>query len=294
MANDSAICPNCKAELYGQFCAKCGQNQKAIDQHFFTLLGETLEDIFTPDSRTARTLAAILLRPGFLTREYFAGRKARYIQPVRLYFISSVVFFFAVSMLGGVNTSFDEGGGLRTDTESIAVEPESEQYIDAVDLDFLSAEEAKELEAKVNEQIGKAKKLVTEDPGRAREMAVDAAPPVIFVLLPIFAALLKLFYIGKGRFYTEHLVLALHNHSFIFIALLTNNLIETLPANFIRDALELLISIWIPVYLLISLKVTYLQGWFITTCKFFLLALMYSILFFFAAVITLIASVLVL
>jgi hypothetical protein len=125
-------------------------------------------------------------------------------------------------------------------------------------------------------------------------MALDTAPPVIFCLLPVFAVLLKLLYIGKGRYYTEHLVLALHNHSFIFIALLTSNLIETLPASFIRDTLEFIVSLWLPVYLLLSLKVTYLQGWFITICKFLLLGLSYSILFFVAAVITLIASVLVL
>lgn len=281
-------CPNCKAELHGQFCFACGQNQKSIDQHFFTLVGETLEDVLTPNSRSARTLLAVCFRPGFLTREYFSGRKARFIQPVRLYFITSIAFFFIVSMFGGVEATLEEDG------KPIKIAPSGDQHIDQIGLDFLTPEQSLELQAKANQQIDKAMKLITEDPNRARDMVVDVAPPVIFCLLPIFAALLKLFYFRSGRYYTEHLVLALHNHSFIFIALLASSLIEALPVTLFSDVLEAFVLMWLPIYLLLSLKVTYQQGWFLTTGKFFLLGISYAALFLGAAIATLIIGVLIL
>ena len=49
------------------------------------------------DSRLWRTLAALLLRPGYLTREFLAGRRARYLPPVRLYLVISLVFFLWAS-----------------------------------------------------------------------------------------------------------------------------------------------------------------------------------------------------
>tara|TARA_R110002073_G_scaffold5617_10_gene34463 strand:+ start:1047 stop:2042 length:996 start_codon:yes stop_codon:yes gene_type:complete len=325
----SQQCPNCQAALHGQFCFACGQNQKAINRHFLTLVNEALEDVFTPNSRSARTLIALCFKPGFLTREYFSGRRARYIQPVRLYFITSIIFFFAASFsVGNIVTSIDISGdkivpiadnnGAAESSENNSVpNPSKEISLDDVDLGFfseekapdpaqkqiyiedmkwgsLSEEESDALNARLNTQIEKAVELAKDDPGRAKQWVIDAAPPVIFCLLPIFAALLKLSYIGKGRFYTEHLVLALHNHSFIFLALLASNLIELLPATDLREWLAAPLNIWLPTYLLLSLKVTYQQGWLLTTIKFTFLGITYSILFLCVGLMTLLFGVMTL
>jgi len=53
------------------------------------------------DSRLWRTVWPLLARPGFLTREYFAGHRARYLQPFRLYLIMSVLFFVLSAVLTG-------------------------------------------------------------------------------------------------------------------------------------------------------------------------------------------------
>jgi len=269
-------CPNCKASLHGQFCFACGQNQKSVDRPFYSLASEALEDIFQPNSRTFRTLLAVCFKPGFLTREYFSGRRARYIQPVRLYFITSILFFFVISLLSGSVSST-----VHIEGDSTAIETGETTKIDELDLDiaFLSPEQTAALKGKLKEQIEKAVQLSKENPERIKDMVVDAAPPLIFGLLPVFAALLKLFYIGKGRFYTEHLVLALHNHSFLFIAFLLDGLLEQLPAGIWRDGLQIPIGIWLPCYLFMSLKVTYREGWFLTLTKFIVLGLIYAMLF---------------
>jgi hypothetical protein len=261
-------CPNCGAALYGQFCFACGQNQKAVDRHFITLVSEFLEDVFTPNSRTARTLSAVLFRPGFLTREYFCGRKAKYIQPIRLYLTMSILFFFLVSLSVSApeiqpQISAGEEPNISVDTSWTG----------------LSEEDTQHLNQRLTEQIAKATRLLKEDPDRVRDIAIDNAPPVIFCLVPMFALILKLAYLNQRRFYTEHLVLALHNHSFLFFALLLETLIDLVASGNIKEWLEIPIDAWIPIYLLLSLKVYYAEGWFVTFVKFSILAISYWSLF---------------
>ena len=247
---------------------------------------------------------AVCFKPGFLTREYFSGRRARYIQPVRLYFITSILFFFVISLLSGpVNPTIDidsdnikiqSGESVKLDKIDKADKVDKVDKIDKIDLGFLSPEQSAALKVKLKEQIEKAIRLAKEDPERIKDMVVEAAPPLVFGLLPIFAALLKLFYIGKGRFYTEHLVLALHNHSFIFIAFLLDGLLEQLPASIWRTGLQAPIGIWLACYLFLSLKVTYREGWFVTLAKFLALGIIYVILFLVTALAALLIGVMTL
>ena len=51
---------------------------------------------FSLDGRMWRTLAALLFRPGFLTREYLLGRRRRYIRPARLFLVLSLALFAAI------------------------------------------------------------------------------------------------------------------------------------------------------------------------------------------------------
>jgi hypothetical protein len=300
----SEQCPNCQATLHGQFCFACGQNQKPTSRHFLSLASEALEDIFTPTSRTARTILALCFKPGFLSHEYFSGHRARYIQPVRLYFITSISFFFIVSLFSGeivttVDINDDEIVAttnkkitLGSDVVHLSLQDEGDKvYVEEIDWDFLSDEQSKAVTSRLNTQIEKAVTLAKEEPDRARQLLLDVAPPVIFCLLPIFAALLKLFYLGKDRFYTEHLVLALHNHSFLFIALLLSDLAELLPEGSIREWIATPLNVWLPLYLLLSLKVTYQQGWLTTFTKFTLLGISYSLLLLMVGLLTIFLGV---
>jgi hypothetical protein len=100
----------------------------------------------------------------------------------------------------------------------------------------------------------------------------------MFFLLPLFAVPMKIFYLWSGRFYTEHLILAVHNHCFLFIALLLIDISELFSTSFIAmltDTLGTLITIWIPIYMYWSLRVYYRQGFFFTSMKFILLGFSY-------------------
>lgn len=112
-------------------------------------------------------------------------------------------------------------------------------------------------------------------------------PPTMFVLMPIFALLLKLFYVLKRRLYVEHLIVVLHSHAFLFLNLTLGVLIEMLktwikphvpwlatPIGWIYAALWL----WAPIYLLIMQKRVYRQGWPMTTVKYLLVGWCYLVM----------------
>ncbi len=86
-------CRNCTAPLVGRWCHACGQDSRDPLRDFGALTGEFLDNVFGWDSRLGRTLRLLFGSPGALTDEFVAGRRARYLGPLRLYLIASVLFF---------------------------------------------------------------------------------------------------------------------------------------------------------------------------------------------------------
>ncbi len=87
-------CPNCTQALHADdaYCSRCGQAVIGKED-LRGFLDQFLGDYFTYDSKLIRSLVPLLVRPGFLTTEYMAGRRARYIPPLRMFIFLSVVFF---------------------------------------------------------------------------------------------------------------------------------------------------------------------------------------------------------
>jgi len=111
---------------------------------------------------------------------------------------------------------------------------------------------------------------------------------ILDVLLPIVALLFKFWYLFAGKYYVEHLILALHNHSFLFVIFLLLMLANSLAGWL--DPLEegtlstvvrwfnIALWTWTPIYLLLSLKQVYQQSWGLTTGKFMVIGLSYLVL----------------
>ena len=119
------------------------------------------------------------------------------------------------------------------------------------------------------------------------EQAIDKLPQLMFVLLPLFALLLKVMYMFSKRLYLEHLTVALHSHSFIFLAFMVAECFDYLTdysaANYPAlkstfDAATIALLIWLPVYLFIMQKRVYKQGYIMTTIKYSITGTLYLIL----------------
>ena len=91
-------CANCGAPMHGPYCYACGQPEKGMIRQLASVLSDVLDTVFNIDSRVFRSLFPLYFRPGYLTLEYFAGRRVRYVTPFRLFFFLCIVAFFAIQI----------------------------------------------------------------------------------------------------------------------------------------------------------------------------------------------------
>lgn len=107
------------------------------------------------------------------------------------------------------------------------------------------------------------------------------APTLLFLGVPLFALLLKLFYIGSGRYYIEHLIFSLHLHTWAFLALMVGNgylKIASLGPDWLSTLVGWAIFLWAVWYVLASFRAVYAQGWRKTTLKIALMVAAHSFL----------------
>jgi hypothetical protein len=107
----------------------------------------------------------------------------------------------------------------------------------------------------------------------------------MFLLLPVVALIFKFWYLFAKRYYVEHLIFSLHNHSFMFVTLILILLTDLANDLFVAYEypaavtgagwLMVILGVWIPIYLLISLRTVYRQNWFLTLGKFFVIGISY-------------------
>ena len=97
-------CLNCGAALAGPFCHDCGQRDQPLDLPAREIARGALGDVFAWDGRFWATVRLLVSRPGFLSAEWAAGRRVRYIPPLRLYVIATLLFIGADAAYGVART----------------------------------------------------------------------------------------------------------------------------------------------------------------------------------------------
>jgi len=99
-------CENCGAQLTGNYCAQCGQAAVDYRRSFRHVVADVLESFLNWDSKFFTTIALLVLKPWRLTNAFLAGKRVRYVNPLRLYLLASILFFFAVNY-GAKGINFD-------------------------------------------------------------------------------------------------------------------------------------------------------------------------------------------
>ena len=314
-------CLNCGDPTYATYCPRCGQAKRTVNVSVGAMVMEVLEDQLILSRALPRTLLLLLTRPGRLTAEYVEGRIVRYIAPFRLYLVSSVLFFLALSFWSSrllEDARFDDGAPDRIGAEGADAARDAMAQIDTTDLppearaalataqtalaETEAAQDTAQAAAAEREAVAPgqlqpwARNLQVSTGNAARDSMFRAriverygymppaqalreflpdyisyVPHTVFLLLPFFALLLKLLYVRRGRYYSEHFVFALHTHAFVFLMFL----IMLLASHWIVTTA---LSIWIVVYIWMAMKRVYAQGWFRTTVKYWILGFVYFVL----------------
>lgn len=279
-------CANCGTGLQGEFCYHCGQSVHSVLRPMSHMLEDAGDIFFHMDERIVHTVPPLFTRPGFLTLEYFSGRRVRYIAPFRLMFVFCLMAFFFIHV--GVNGMRD---GFEAATAGFKNDPATFQHTPIkVTVTWLPAAASQRLERSLEHVV--ATLMAAASPGPQQKDAIRSIiegffavlPQTMFVMVPIFALVLKVFYLFRRRLYMEHIIVALHSHAFIFLSLLLLVLLSfgrTAVAphvpflagvgRWIAAALWL----WIPIYLLVMQKRIYRQGWPMTVLKFACIGVVY-------------------
>ena len=257
---------------------------------------ETFESITHADSRLWRTLWLLLSKPGFLTVEFFEGRRARYLPPFRLYLVLSVVLFLVAGSVNHHHAVFvglsigDSGSveGVKAETPATDETPEQSAQRLCAGSNFSIG--PKSWDPRLREACYK----VVQDRGQGFvESFYHNLPRALFVLLPILALAMKLMY--WRRYYVEHLLFFIHNHAFTFVLFTLFTLAMAITSWSWLIALFILIVLFYPpVYTYRAMRRVYAQGKWITRLKFFVLACVYLVFVVTLAVFTSLYSLLTL
>lgn len=326
----AARCLNCGASLTGPFCATCGQRD---DRHVHSLghfLAEAFEGLTHADSRVWKTLWPLLVRPGFLTREFFAGRRQRYLPPFRLYIVVSLLFFLVLALVPDlqivridVTPQQEESiearlAGVASREAEPGLGPERKAAL-AIAQRALEAQRARETSPGPEATAGETPipgvycdGLSYEGPGQAwiqprltagckktlaDKQALGRAflhnvPRAMFFLLPLIAAFMLLLYWRPRRYYVEHLLFFIHSHAMVFLlGTLLVPVFWLLPGEIPVLLLAAAALLWLAWYLFRAMRVFYGQGRRRTLAKYLVLGGVYLTAGTVLAVITILYSV---
>jgi hypothetical protein len=290
-------CANCGAERAGSYCSRCGQNDRDYQRALPPLVSELLREAFELDSRLVRTLKLLLWKPGALALEFSKNRRASYVSPIRLYLFVSILFFFFLSL------------GAEIGSDDSQERPQVQVQVDAVEdadtgllLSLLEEEQKSRAREILNRSDSSIARLVLlqiaadlqqedlemlnplfifllgeavdamHDPTSVFRQFMDNLGVGMFVMLPVYALLLKLFYPFGKRYYVENLVFSTHLHTFIYIVFLGEMLLSTdtnigwLEAG--QDLAGSALNIWIFVYHYLALRRYFGEGRVVTMFKY--------------------------
>jgi hypothetical protein len=337
-------CENCGAELQRHWCAQCGQPAIEYRRSFRYVVADLLNEFLNWDSKFFTTIVLLILKPWRLTNEFLAGKRVRYVNPLRLYLLASILFFFAVnygakgihvdpSKLGPKDRAELEADLKNTDLPPAAREkleqllresspspgpatlspspgtngapPQAEpgandqkkEYGKINERPFVVFDDAKSttpferwIEARAKEKMGeKGTKM-----GLFISTLFSNLPYMMLCCIPLFAFVLKILYIRHRVFYIDHLIYALHIHTFFYtgimlIVLATIGLNRIAPGA-IADWMVTLLWIAFVIQIFLSIRYVYRQGWFFSVFKFVFGGFVYLVVLVFALAITFFAT----
>ena len=274
----STTCLNCGHALDGPFCSACGQRAIAAYPTIAQMVGDAWHELSGYDGRFARTFRTLLTRPGALTVDALEGRRARYNSPVRLYLVASLAYFLCASAIPNIRTpdaAVMPGSGVSIKMDGsgrlTGLTPENRDQA------------LKQLE-RAPWWARAVMRPVLTDPVGFRLRFLRTLPRVLFMLVPVFAAIVALF--CRRRPFTQHLIFAVHLHAAVFITLIVRELSQLIGSRGLLAVFESASALAIAAYSVMAFRRVYGESWPRVLVKGLGIASLYSI----AGIIALLAT----
>ncbi|MNK44405.1 hypothetical protein D3C87_631390 [compost metagenome] len=331
-------CLNCGHHVEETYCPHCGQENIELKEDALHMISHAIADYFHFEHKFFGTIKPLLFKPGKLTVDYVAGKRASFLHPIKLYIFISIVFFIVIFSGNKKKEQSAEAAAeitekIKNDTLTSNSLKEAKQILDYIPISKSKKDSIlKEVEKDIKENGTSAVHIETSKKKKKRyskiianektveeyeknqralpkekrdnflinyftkktiefnkypdpmakigEDLIKYIPKMMFLLLPLFALILKVVYIRKDRFYYEHLIYSFHTHSAIFLSfiLLKGLIWITGFAVDISGWLQFAVLIYVTWYIYRSLRTFYRSTRWVTVLKIFFLSFCYSIL----------------
>ena len=104
----------------GRYCQVCGQENVVPKESVGALISHFFADITHFDGKFFKSTALLFRKPGFLSKEYARGRRARYLNPIRFYVFTSAVFFLIFfNLFDAENLGLGNSANKKVDTDTL-------------------------------------------------------------------------------------------------------------------------------------------------------------------------------
>ncbi|MBK6380777.1 MAG: DUF3667 domain-containing protein [Chitinophagaceae bacterium] len=241
-------CLNCNIAVKGRFCHRCGQENIEPKESVWDLIAHFFKDITHFDGKFFSTVKYLFKKPGFLSKEYMIGRRASYVNPVRMYIFTSAFFFLIFFSFMKLDK--------KTLVNDVNMNGKTFAQIEAMDSLAFDA-----FTKNVNKEDGKP--------------ALPMTRPEFKKYFDSSALKLKLLYIRRKEFYyVNHGIFSIHFYIFSFITMLILFGLVALNDKLhwtVLTIMQVLIGFGIYFYLYKAMRIFYRQRRAKTVIKFIIL-----------------------
>jgi hypothetical protein len=270
-------CLNCCSIVAANYCSNCGQENLELKENFLHLLSHSVGHYFHFDSKFNQTIIPLLTKPGLLTLDYIKGKRARYLHPISMYmFISLVFFLIFFKFTYNVNTSAKQDRITSELLKDSVLSPIQKRIIDKgasptenhTRENSLREYEAGQKKLPESKRDGWLKEQITRNYIKSSvdkhwsdsiiEQFRHSVPKMMFLMLPLFALILQVFFRKSDVFYINHLIHSVHLHSFVFLLWTLLILLRLIPGfNYIDGYIDFATFLFGCFYLFRSFRIVY-------------------------------------
>jgi hypothetical protein len=154
-------------------------------------------------------------KPGELTREYLWGSRTRFLAPIKLFLLCNLIYFVAAAQFGiGVLTV-----PLKVQTSQMTYQGVASSMVN----DHLHMDAPAMMQATSAARDSIKNVFATKYDGAT----VGIGKVIVAVLIPLYAIAFQILYVGRRRFFAEHLILSTHLTAFLLVAIAVMGAIAT-------------------------------------------------------------------
>ncbi|WP_294608331.1 HAD-IA family hydrolase [uncultured Bacteroides sp.] len=98
-SEESSTCLNCGTTYTGSYCNRCGQSRNTPRYRLSNAFRNILGGFTNIDNGFGRTLLDLLYRPGYMIKDFIAGKRILYFRPFQTLFVLAALYIMTVQLV---------------------------------------------------------------------------------------------------------------------------------------------------------------------------------------------------